>query len=412
MADVPAPNSLPINSTQPTPRSVLGTERPLRSLHLGFVLTGMITTVLGPILPSLSARWRLDDFHSGLLFTAQFVGSMVGVLLSSLLLTRRGYRLCLVFGFVCMGLGVGSLGVGSWGFGIASALGYGLGLGLTIPATNLLVAEWNPNRSAAALSLLNLAWGAGAVAFPVVAAAFLRSHHLRILLATLGAAALVLSLALAVAVSPAAGREISTTQSHSRFPLAPADWWTLLILGLLFFLYVGTENGLAGWIASYTRRLGPGGAAGWALMPSFFWGTLLLGRASAPLFLRAGNEVRLARAGLLVGAAGGLVVVQSTGFAGIAAGAALAGLGLSAVFPITIARLSSCFGRAASRFVGAMFALGGLGGATLPWLVGFVSTRLGSLRSGLWMPVACSLVMFALYFAPSLSRLAPSHLSD
>jgi len=30
-------------------------------LHLAFVLTGVVTTLLGPILPLLAAKWSLDD---------------------------------------------------------------------------------------------------------------------------------------------------------------------------------------------------------------------------------------------------------------------------------------------------------------------------------------------------------------
>jgi FHS family glucose/mannose:H+ symporter-like MFS transporter len=397
-----------MNAAEPISRSIPATARPLRSLHAGFVLTGMVTTLLGPILPSLSARWRLDDLHAGLLFTAQFSGSVVGVLLSSLILTRRGYRACLVPGFVCMGVGVMALVLGSWTIGMISTASYGLGLGLTIPATNLLVAEANPRRSAAALSLLNLAWGLGAVLFPLLAAEFQRMHHLTFLLVALGAAALLFALWLGATVREDSAQEVAKHPREERPPLTLVDWQALVILGLLFFLYVGTENGVGGWVASYARRTGAGSATSWALVPSFFWGALLAGRALAPLVLREGNEIRLARAGVLAAALGGVVVLFSSRFAGIAGGSALAGLGLSAVFPITIARLSFRFGREASRFVGPMFALGGLGGATLPWLIGFVSDRFGGLREGLWIPVLCSLVMFALYLSRSLRRAAPA----
>ena len=41
--------------------------------------------------------------------------------------------------------------------------------------------------------------------------------------------------------------------------------------------------------------------------------------------------------------------------------------------------------------------VGGLGGATLPWLVGFLSTRFGSLKAGLVVPLLGSLAMIALH---------------
>lgn len=397
-----------MNSLDSIRSSGTARSRPLISLHASFVLTGMITTLLGPILPSLSLRWRLDDFHAGLLFTAQFAGSIAGVLLSSVVLTRRGFRPCLALGFLLMGIGAAALGSGPWLAGMAAAFVFGLGLGLSIPATNLLVAERNPARSSAALSLLNLAWGAGAVCFPFFAAAFLRLQRVGLLLNGLAIVALLFALWFAFGAGLDSARAQTEDASDAVSAVGKLNWPALAVLGLLFFLYVGTENGLSGWLATYTRRTSPGESAAWAIMPSFFWGALLLGRLLAPLFLREGNEIRVARYGLLAAAFGGVIVVRSAAFAQIAAGAGVAGLGLAAVFPITIARFSACFGRIASRFVGLMFALAGFGGATIPWLVGFASSQLGSLRYGLWLPVICCLAMFGLYLARTALRPAIS----
>ena len=51
-------------------------------LHCGSVLAGVVFTLLGPILPTLSARWHLDDAQAGWLFIAQFTGVMMGSALS------------------------------------------------------------------------------------------------------------------------------------------------------------------------------------------------------------------------------------------------------------------------------------------------------------------------------------------
>lgn len=395
-------STLPSSSAEATRR-----KAPAAWLHAGFILTGMITVLLGPILPSLIARLRIDNSHAGLLFTAQFASSVAGVLLSSLLLTRWGFRVCLAFGFLAAAAGVSTLAFGSWASAMISVAVYGIGLGLIIPGTNLLVAESGTDRSAAALSLLNLAWGVGAVLFPLLAAAFLRIHDLTFLLEALAALALVFAVWAAAFSPPNFTRGRQTAGSLPKLRLSFADIRALGVLGLLFFLYVGTENGWGGWISSYARSIHAGTAADWALAPAFFWGALLVGRALAPAVLRSGNEIRLARAGLLAAMLGGVVVLSSGGFVALTVGASIAGLGLSAVFPITIARFSTRFGHWASRYVGGMFALGGLGGATLPWLIGHASSRLGSLRVALTIPLAAALLMFALFASHSLTQDAP-----
>jgi fucose permease len=354
-------------------------------LHAGFVLTGMVTTLLGPILPNLADRWALRDWQLGTLFTAQFVGSTMGVLLSSALLPRRGFRFSLVLGFAAMAAGVGALPAGPWLLGVASIWLYGIGLGLTIPAANLLVAEANRGRDAAALNVLNLAWGMGAVGWPYLAS---RLHGVALPALAAGLALVAAGLA----SLPLAARE-SQPRAGQPSPAEPAGAVAVLAFGLLFFIYVGTENSIGGWAAAYARRLATEPDADWMLMPSLFWAGLLAGRAVAPGLLRLLPERVLALGGLLLAALGSAVLLGADAVAPAGAGVALAGLGLASVFPIVIALMSRAFGTGAARIAGGMFAVAGLGGATLPWLVGALSTRFDSLRAGLVIPLLGSVAM-------------------
>ena len=81
--------------------------------HVAFVLAGTVTTLLGPLLPVLAARWSLDDARAGYFFTAQFAGSMLGVALSGTLVSRFGYGRGLSTGPAAMATGVGALGRGA-----------------------------------------------------------------------------------------------------------------------------------------------------------------------------------------------------------------------------------------------------------------------------------------------------------
>jgi MFS transporter, FHS family, glucose/mannose:H+ symporter len=173
----------------------------------------------------------------------------------------------------------------------------------------------------------------------------------------------------------------------------------LLLLAALFFLYVGTENAFGGWTASYAKTL-PGIPAAWAVMtPSFFYSALLLGRWLAPFVLRYMNDVSVARWGLLVACVGMMGLILSHKMAALAGSTALAGLGLAAVYPITISLLSREFGTAATRVGSIMFTMANLGGASIPWLVGVFSSRSSDLRVGLAVPLAAAVVMYGLYWS-------------
>jgi fucose permease len=71
------------------------------------------------------------------------------------------------------------------------------------------------------------------------------------------------------------------------------------------------------------------------------------------------------------------------------------------VYPISVSLLAQWFGRAAVRLSGGIFAIGNLGGAVLPWLVGLLSTRFGSLRLGFAVPLVGATAMAAFYLLES-----------
>lgn len=366
-------------------------------LHLGFIFTGIVTTILGPILPLLTSRWLLSDAKAGSLFAAQFFGSILGGLSISVLLLRRGFRFALVSGFLLMAGGVGCLGASQWPVGWLATFGYGIGLGLVIPAVNLYVCQAAPERRASALSILNLSWGIGAVACPILISLLESRVGLRTFLISLGAILAVCAAAFSaldlepgLPLGAAAGR---SRASAPRVDLGARAW----ALAALFFLYVGTENALSGWVSTHAKRMGSPLQTLWVITPSVFWGALLMGRALAPVALRYLAEARLAAAGLLIAMCGTLAVLLSTTVLGVRLGAGVAGLGLAPVYPIFIAWLGQQFGAEAPRPGGVMFALASCGGATLPWLVGAVSTSFASLTVGLTVPLlGCLLMLVAL----------------
>lgn len=376
------------------PRAHSGRVRLAMLLHAGFVLTGVVNTMLGPLLPLLSARWALSDQRAGYLFTAQFSGSMLGVMGSSLLMARRAHRASLMCGLALMALGSVTLLSVSWVWGILATFAFGTGLGFTIPTTNILISELNPQKRAAALSFVNFSWTLGAAACPFFVSALLRTHRTSHLLFGIAAMLILMAVSLSRISFPKIDTASENVLGALPINLLRSRWAP--ILGALFFLYVGTEAGVGGWTATYAQRISPAPGTMWILMPSFFWAALLIGRATAPLILNAVHELTLAEYGLALSTIGVGTLLAATNLSVVAIGVSLAGFGLSSVFPIAIASLSHKFGANASRIAGVMFALAGAGGATLPWLIGYTSTMSGNLKYGLAVPLVGCVVMLVL----------------
>src|SRR5690348_3216420 len=81
-----------------TSNSASAARGPTLAAHIAFVPCGLVTVLLGPLLPSLATRWNLSDTQSGDLFFAQFLASSIGVLISGALVPRRGYRFAILLG--------------------------------------------------------------------------------------------------------------------------------------------------------------------------------------------------------------------------------------------------------------------------------------------------------------------------
>jgi MFS transporter, FHS family, glucose/mannose:H+ symporter len=243
-------------------------------LHWGFLLVGIVHTLLGPILPMLAARWRLDDAEAGSLFIAQFTGAMFGSALSGAMIERLGSLRLMSFGYAAMAAAVACLGVNSWGIGLLSVLSYGFAIGLTSPVTNLLVAEINSERRAAAVNILNFVWALGAVAGPPLITLFARDG--RLVRPLIGLAALLSVIALLIARRPLTDSSFGPKHPEPNqkdpppFERSTLRAWATpyaLLTGGLIFIYVGTETADAGWIASYAQRLGASAIGFGTMMP-------------------------------------------------------------------------------------------------------------------------------------------------
>jgi fucose permease len=364
--------------------------------HLDFVITGVVMTMLGPLLPILAARWSLNDTQAGNLFLAQYVSSIGGMLSSGLMVRRFGYRMTLILGATLMTVGVSLLGGGGRTLGLAGICVLGFGFGMTTPACNLFVSDAMPQKRASALNLLNSSWGVGAMASPIVVGAVQRVHHIATFFYVLAASLAILVLALASFRFVAdENRRIRSSNANQ---LAPWNKKFFALIAVMFFIYVGSETAVGGWVASYAQRILPGApSSSWAMMPSFFYGTLLIGRALAPVALRFAREVRVAAIGMALAVIGVLILVTSTSMAAVIAGSSIAGLGFSTVFPIQVSLLPRWFGDRVDSVSGFLFAIGNFGGGTLPWLVGALSTHFSNLRVGFAVPMLGAATLMAFY---------------
>ena len=361
--------------------------------QIAFLPTGVLTTLLGPMLPILIARWALNDTQAGNLFLIQFLSSVLGVQLSGILLSRLGFRPAFFSGLLLMAFGAATLYSGHVWVGMASVAIYGLGLGLIVPTDSLLIAEISSGSRTSAVSLLNFFWGLGAVFCSLMVAWAAVHKLLPFFLGSISLFLLLLAFAMRGLPFPAAATSENRAPPWRKIARSPVIW----LFAAVFFLYPGAETAVGGWIGSYVSRLSPRGAAIAPLMPAFFWAALTIGRALGTLFLSYLPEQRVLRAGYATGSAGIVLMLWSSTLAGVIVGALITGLSFATLYPITVARLSLRFGMAARSIGAVMFSLASVGPAVISWMVGVTSQATGSLRAGLLLPLGATVILLLIH---------------
>jgi FHS family glucose/mannose:H+ symporter-like MFS transporter len=383
----------------------LQTAPTLPLMHAAFVLAGLGTFLLGPILPLLSANWHLSDSASGLLLLSQFLGATAGgVTVSARLRTGLATGLlCAFAGLLLFAFAQGLL------LACAGLLLGGFGIGRLITTNNLIGGARYAQNRGEALTWLNLSFSFGALLSPLLALALTPHVALRSLLA--GFAALFLAVAAALFFQfRGAPFETALAQSAEAPPGASLRTPVVLFFAAMILLYGGLETCFNSWLTTFaTRDARSSLTQGQGTLVLFLLG-LNVGRAFSGWLLKRMPDRTLQRAALVLSVLLGAVLVTVHQPTALAVLAILLGAALSPLFPVTFAIFLAH--RPAARTAGIVLAASGIGAAAFGWAMGAVSTASGSLRSALSVPVVLAASMLALSLGQPVCEPESSMISD
>lgn len=301
---------------------------------LAFVGLGLTTASMGPTLSAMAAHTRSGLGQASWLFTARWLGYLMGSLLGGRLYDRlRGHpvmvgALLLMAGTLALAPGISRLWVLA---GVLLVLGVAEGT-LDVGGNTLLV--WVHGRQVGPyMNGLHFAFGVGALLSPLIIAQLLRAEtdfswpYWAITLLLLPIAVWVARLP-----SPTMGGQVEQTPGVTR-----PNYVLLGLFVLFFFICEGTAAGFPGWVSSYAQELGLADATAAAYLTSGYWGAFTLGRL---LGIPISARVR-PRYILLADLLGGLfalsvIVAWPHSLEAVWIGSVLLGLALASQFPTGI----------------------------------------------------------------------------
>lgn len=361
-------------------------------MQLAFALTGVGTTLLGSLLPTLSLNWHLDDRRAGFLFAAQFCGSAMGALLVGSHFFRSALR-----GYLLLAISALSIAFVKGDTRLLLFFTFGLGLGLAMTSTSMWMGKAFPARRGAVLSVLNAWWCFGAVISAPLASVWVSRFLPEYFYPILGAVVIA-------TLIPVLGRQrvAADEMRDSESAGEDIDWKRVAVFALMAFLYVGSETSVGGWLMSYVHRLATSSNFLAPLATSCFWLALLCGRTISPWLLRRMDELQLLTYAIVGAFVSVVMLLLLRTPLGTVFSATCTGLMLGPIFPLSMARiLALMHDSPRSKWT---FSLSGVGAAALPALTGEVSTRAGSLHSGLLVPAFALSLMSAMMILDRAAR--------
>lgn len=361
---------------------------------LAMFVFGMMIALLGTLfgLPVMRERLGIDLARQGDLFSVLFVGLLVSTSVVGPTIDRFGSKVVMVSAAVMVTAALFSFALAR-GFQAAalSALLLGIGGGWLNTVTNALVSDVFPEDRGRMLNLVGMFFGMGALFVPLVVAV---GFDVLSVAGTMAVCAVVAAATAAVSAAlPFPPPREAATFSFAGMAGVARDRG-ILLFAVLLLVEAGNESALSGWTSTYV------GSAGWSprvatLVLLGYWVVAIGGRAlSARAQARIGKERLVVLCGV-ISMAGCAVLLAAAGWLpGLAAGAWIASVGLSAIFPTVLAMAGDRYHRFAGTMFGFLFTVSNLGNIAFPWALGHISQAFG-VRLGMLVPLAGTVLLTA-----------------
>ena len=331
---------------------------------------GMLSAMLGTILPDLSDRFRLSPRENGTIAFAQAIGLIIASLGVGPLLDNEGKKLGLMIGLALIATALFALPRAS-GFRSILFLLFllGVGGGIVVTGANALVSDVGEAHRATALNMVNLFFGLGGLATPFIAANLFGRNWVRLCYTI--AALTVVSLAIEASTKMP---EPARTGGFVLADAAPVLGRPLLfLLGLFLFLYVSCEVGIWNWLPRHLIAQGIPESRALNILSLGFALGLLIGRVGvSPIFIRVPAITVLLCASVVMAVSTFLMLRLSNPLTA-AILVFLAGLSMAPVFPTTLAIVGDNFPRMAGTAIGFVITCGWIGLAVSSRIIGFIA---------------------------------------
>jgi fucose permease len=375
--------------------------------YAGMFVFGIVMALLGSIIPSLSKSLAFTLAQAGNLFLVMNGCMLVTSLVLGVLMDRFGMKPPLAIAPWLVALSLVLIArADAYAQLLPAAMLAGVGGGALNGATNTLVADLHEDerKKAAALNVLGIFFGIGALFLPLAIGALLAMFGLRGLLY------------LAAALCAAAGafaiplRFPQPKQAH-RLPIREMGRFigtpVVIAMACLLFFQSGNEFLLAGYFSSFLTSDFHTVIAQASYVLAAYWSAFILARLVLARFLASWNPTSVILGSAVVASAGCVIASIAPSVLFACLGIVLTGAALAGIYPTLLGLAGARFRDHSGTVFGILFTAALCGGMTMPWIAGRIATGSGLryvflLAAGNFAAIAfIDLVLRARYRAPT-----------
>lgn len=363
--------------------------------YAGMLVFGVVMALIGAILPPLAGRLAFEVTDIGTLFLVMNAAMLATSLAIGPAMDRFGMKPPLALGCLLVAAALAAIArAGAFADLVRAALLLGIGGSALNGSTNTLVADLHdePQSKNAALNVLGIYFGFGALMLPFAVGALLSRFSIASLLlatAVLCAAAGVFAGSLSFPAAKQAQRmPVADLPRLLRHPL-------VLALAFLLFCESGVEFTVGGFVSTYlTRDLGASVRLA-SMVLAAYWGAIMVARIGLSRYAAGIDPFRVltfCSAGALAGAA---IAGVAPGPGLVALGVTIIGGSLAGIYPAALAIAGARFRSHSGTVFGVLLAIALAGGMSVPWVAGHIAAAAG-LRSMFGVVMAAYAIMIVL----------------
>lgn len=375
------------------------------ALFFALFTSGLMSTILGSLLPDIKTAYGLDYTQSGALLSAHYAGNVCALLLAGVLPYAAGRKKstlllgsALIPGFIIITL-TGNPAV------LAAAFFFtGLSRGTWSNTGNTVIGEIS-TRNVAALNILHAAFAVGALACPLVI--YLNTKILGVGWKSVAFVASVMGIFVCVLIARSTLSDKLTEKQGStgREPyFKTLSFW--MATGILFF-YLSVEASIVGWLVSYFGDIGLLSSSVTAMTPTLLWMAILFGRLfSAFISKYIKWHWHLLAMGMLC-CIFFFLMITAKSQASIILILMLLGFSVAGIAPAAISTLSRF---SSAMVVGSCMGIATVGAVIMPGIVGMIADRIGLAGGIAFIGISC--VIMCLLMVAEVIRDARSRKSS